>query len=284
MIHVPPSHPSILAWRLMCTLVWLTPGSLFATPCSPLFAALVREVHRPAFEQSAGISDERALLESARASRHQYLDEVGRREPPPISQKKHQAAIKLVDSFFNEIIKGYPKETQKRIRSIYKSMGSYTYTPGLFVQTQNFANWHLRQGSNGQPKFSVEFDAGLRSTELIKKILLIHECAVHIGQADQRLAQVGPEQLMAENDTKDPYLFTEMSAALAEKTLLAALDFSTIEADAGRIPDRFLRLALLGVLYTSMKMKLHGFVELHHRGEALPPSAAQVELFMARPR
>jgi hypothetical protein len=58
---------------------------------------------------------------------------------------------------------------------------------------------------------------------------------------DQRVGQVGAKQLAEEHGSQDGYVFTEMSAALAEKTVLSSIDFSVVEAETSRITDPIVR-------------------------------------------
>jgi hypothetical protein len=213
--------------------------------------------------------------------KYAYLAVKTLRPPKPVDPKARQNAMRTIDGFFIEVIKGYPEPTQNLLKRIYFENANQVYTKSYFLNSQNLANWHY--GKKGIDGFSVEFDDGLRDAELLRKLLLVHECAVHIGQMDQRLRQIGPKNFVAEHAERDSYFFTEMSAALAEKTSLSALDFSVVEAETNRISDPIVRAATLGLLYAMSRLSPKQYIELLHRREALPPTPTQVEEFLREP-
>jgi len=155
------------------------------------------------------------------------------------------------------------------------------YTKGLYLNSSQLANWHLNK--NNIQGFSVEFDEGFRDAELIRKLFLIHEAAVHIGQFHQRAQQVGAKQAAEEHGTQDGYMFTEMSAALAETTVLSSLDFSVVEAETNKISDPATRLGTLSTLYLMKNISPDQYIELLHRRESVTPTRAQVEEFLRDP-
>ena len=249
--------------------------------CSPKFRQLVAALHRPGFEQSRELPQTGSSFRWAQMKAHLYTAAKMLRRSKPVDPKARQKAIQTVDSFFDEIIKGYDETTQALLKKIYYENADQVYTKGLYLKSLQLANWHL--GKNDIKGFSVEFDEGFRDAELIRKLFLIHEAAVHIGQIHQRAGQVGGRQAAEEQGSTDGYFFTEMSAALAEKTILSSLDFSVVEAETNRISDPATRLGALATFYMMKNMTPKQYVELLHRRESLTPTPAQVEEFLNPP-
>jgi hypothetical protein len=246
--------------------------------CPPKFRQLVSSVHRPGFEQSLALPQTGNSFRWAQAKGYVYLVVKLLRPPKPVDPRARKEAIQKVDAFFDEVIKGYPEATQEKLKTMYYQNANQVFTKDLYVKSLMMANWH--HGKNGIQGFSVEFDESVKDAELIRKLFLIHECAVHIGQMDQRVGQVGAKQLAEEHGSQDGYVFTEMSAALAEKTVLSSIDFSVVEAETSKITDPIVRAGALAAFYLMNRMSPKDYVELMHRKEAWAPTPAQVREFL----
>lgn len=273
---------SMCVWTLFVFCAFYSFHS-FATEadCSLKFRQLVAAVHRPGFEQSRDIPQTGTSYRWAQWKTHLYSVAKLFRRPKQASPQARQKAIETVDRFFDEVIKGYPEPTQALLKKFYYENSAEVYTKELYLNSSQLANWHLNK--NNIQGFSVEFDEGLRDAELIRKLFLIHEAAVHIGQFHQRVLQVGGKQTAEEHGTQDGYMFTEMSAALAEKTVLSSLDFSVVEAETNKITDPATRLGTLSTLYLMKNISPDQYVELLHRRESVTPTPAQVEEFLRDP-
>jgi len=139
-----------------------------------------------------------------------------------------EKAYKKIDLYFNDLIQGYPHETQEILRSIYNNDQDIILIDGIMNNLQ--ANWNLSANDKGI-KYTMLLDKQLYKSPLLTRWNKIHEIAGHIGQVSHRISVARLDQWLDEVNSNAFAKFTEMSIAPAEKMLVDALPEKLIETE-----------------------------------------------------
>lgn len=134
-----------------------------------------------------------------------------------------------LDDFFDDIVRGYPDDTRELLTDMYYNNTNIDFN-GHTLEGGSFANWHIG-GTYNDLRYSMSVDSRCYNSGVFFRWNKIHEIAVHIGQAHQRVQQVGVDAFLEEVDSGDFNRLTELSVAPTEKMLLNALPIGVIERE-----------------------------------------------------
>lgn len=186
----------------------------------------------------------------------------------------YQTICDKLDDFFDDIISGYPDETQNLLRDMYYNNTNVVFD-GHTIEGGSFANWHLT-GSCDDLVYSMTVDSRCYDADIFFKWNKIHEIAVHIGQAHQRIQQVGVEDFLKEVENQDFNRFTELSVAPVEKILLDALPENIIKQELSYYHGP-VRDILENDLVNRRRMGRDDYMRLQHRHGACTLTASITE-------
>jgi hypothetical protein len=176
-----------------------------------------------------------------------------------------------IDAYFDDTIRNYSAQTKQLLRDMYYRNTNVIWD--LRLQDGSQANWSLEP--NGLI-FKMFIDSRLRECPIQVRLNKIHEIAVHIGQAHQRIEQIGYDAFMDELPTFRK--FTEQSAAPVEKILYDVLPSAVIERDLSHAGIGFFSLTgidgsisfvptaefLRNTFYPRQHMSFHQYIRLEH--------------------
>lgn len=185
-------------------------------------------------------------------------------------------ACAKIDAYFDDIIRDYPKSTQKLLCEMYYENKNVDASQTSIEQNTQ-ANWTLNHSQDGNV-FKMVIDSRLFNCPLNLRLNKIHEIAIHIGQAHQKIEQVGWDAFFRELSAFQK--FTEHSAALAEKILYDALPAKVLEHDLSKIHDKGIREAIAADYAARKKTTFDDYVHLQHRNNRDKCTPKDHELFL----
>jgi hypothetical protein len=195
--------------------------------------------------------------------------------------------LKRLDDFAESIAAAYDnKDTTRLIRSMYFDGQNVSMKAGLLGEGMIAS--HRRSTGMFEPEHTVAFDACLEHCPILKRIFMIHEIAVHVGQFRSRAIDIrnslGQVQLVMV-DTPHYRHFTEMTAACIDKLLIDAIPRRFIDAEINTVADENTRSFLHSILQHWRDHTVKDFMRLEHR-KGFPDgqlSEREIGLFEARP-
>lgn len=183
-------------------------------------------------------------------------------KPLVISEEdSHYAVCQKIDRFFDDLIRNYPESTQDLLRAMYYDEANVLDVEKAIEQSYQ-ANWFQYADETGI-HYEMEIDCRLHASPIMCRWNKIHEVACHIGQTDQRIAQVGLDRWQKEFNSFQR--FTELSIAPAEKMLLDALPWNIIKEDLAYMNDASVASIVKNDIRTRKKMPYDEYVKLQHR-------------------
>lgn len=191
----------------------------------------------------------------------------------------YQTICDKLDDFFDDIISGYPEETQELLNDMYYNNTQVSFN-GNTLETGAFANWHIN-GDYDNLNYSMSVDSRCYDAEVFFRWNKIHEIAVHIGQAHQRIQQIGIEDFLKEIENRDFNRFTELSVAPVEKLLLDTLPENIIAQELSYYNDLAHEI-LENDISVRRNMKYDHYMRLQHRVHSCALTASITEDDVAR--
>jgi hypothetical protein len=175
-----------------------------------------------------------------------------------------EVASKAIDGYFEELIGGYPIETQKLLRQMYFDKVNVVEIVGMRARGAH-ASWSV-EVTEGEYHWEMTVDPTVTRSKILFKLNAVHEIGVHIGQAHQRISQVGFSQFVSEVNSGKFTKFTEISAAAAEKRILDAIPFESFVMDVvNSFPDRAFGQLLINDYHFRRRTPFDTYIEMHHR-------------------
>lgn len=227
--------------------------SPLARPCALLFVAAVCFT---ALAQSP-----KGLPEALnRFSREVYIPTLpkGMRETASVD-------LSGLDTAFDTIIAGYSPATRLQLREVYYGGLQLEDKPGLISGSRSFGEAQLTKDGS-KTSFKVTIDPLIRKCPGLFRLTLIHEVAVHVGQWLERISQVGIETYLAQNQSQEFGLFSELSAHAAEKRVLDRIPLATLEKEIqSAFSDPALREDLLTEMRFRRRAKFENYIWLRMR-------------------
>ncbi len=144
-----------------------------------------------------------------------------------------------IDAYFDDIISGYPNDTQKLLRNMYYKNKDVVPVDGLMEGERAMAVFScgpLLSIFGVRTGYKVEVDSRLISLPITSRWLKVHEIAGHVGQDHQRINQVGYDAWLEEWESGAFKKFTEQSVGLSEWVLLKALPVELLLNELQNIP------------------------------------------------
>ena len=169
-----------------------------------------------------------------------------------------------LDDFFDDLIRDYAPNTQKILREMYHEYFWIYPVKPTSLDEGMLATWYMTV-DDGNASFRMKVNEDMVDCPVTFRWLKIHEIAAHIGQAAERVSQVGIDKAVKEFNDEDLNGFLEQSVTLAEKMIIDAIPMRIFDMDIDCIQNPssrdFLRLAVKQLKDTS----LQDYTRLKHR-------------------
>lgn len=186
-----------------------------------------------------------------------------------------------IDRYFDDIIRGYPESTRQLLHDMYEDKeNKYIDSSKTSIEEGQQANWQLDHSENGN-HFQMVIDTRLRNCPVTFRLNKIHEIAIHIGQAHQRLEQVGADTFFRELGTFRK--FTEQSVVLAEKILHDALPREIIARDLENIRHTSIFEVMEKDCLARKVINFDDYLHMQHRDHCDKLTPSDHETFLRNP-
>ncbi len=206
-----------------------------------------------------------------------------------ITDPARAAALVVIDEYFDELISQYPESTRTLLREIYYDQKHISvsetdlgFESDATGSVMKYANWQMDKTHDQPARWTVTVDADVRRSPILFRLNLIHEVAIHLGQAHQRAQKVGLVEFAKEGGGAFRKV-TELSAAVAENQLLQWLPFEVFAADVkAAVRDKVKSDFILADYYARRERKLDQVLTLSHRGNDDGIIKSNMSLFKQR--